>query len=139
MSRSLFDSESMSRIAKYLAKNMQFEKNKIVIPKYGVIHTVLDSKTTKAIVGVGIVNYPIEVKQGNSLPEGYDVVTKEKVISDTKKGIRYVTIYSTYINPWAIGKLVHSDNNKYISANPNDLTQDNLGNLAFSPIFEDEY
>jgi len=112
-----------------------FESDKKVNPSYGIVYSIIDSRD-KTIVAVGIVNYPL--KFSNQTLVGHNVVSKEEVIANTNKGIRYTTIIKTLSDPWVPGQLVHTDGNKSISTNPNDITIDNLKNLALGEFSRDE-
>jgi hypothetical protein len=120
-------------------RGIYIENGEKVYPKYGVIFTIVDTKT-RAIEGLGRINFNFPIKRRvDKLPVGFVVVDKAKVIADTKAGLRYTTVISTPFDPWVPGELIHTDGTSYISTNPNDTTRDNLSGLAMGELTTDEY
>lgn len=96
-------------------------------PDYGIITATKDSKTGN-IVAVGRVDYPIQDLCKDN-PSYNDVDIKD-VIRDLRNHKKYITIVPSPGCKPKDGSIVHPIKNKFISTNPNDTEQDNLGELA---------
>lgn len=130
----MFNYEEMELFLK--TRGRYFENNKEINPKYGIIYSIVDSENM-GIVAVGIVDFPFDFLN-SEIPQGHRLATKEEVIFNTRRGIRYTTITRTLYDPWVPGQLIHTDGNEYISTNPNDTTRDNLRNLALGEFTVEE-
>ena len=76
-----------------------------------------------------IVDVKRHLDQDDSVARG-NIIGRNIVADDLRKGLRYKTIYQDQNNKWAVGKDVRIiTNTGFITTDPNSTTRDNLGDL----------
>lgn len=97
------------------------------IPDYAILDATKD-QDTGSIISVGRVTFPAgDLTKPNPT---YTTVEKKDVIKGINSGKKYVTVKPSRGARPEYGSLVHVDDNKHISTNPNASKGDNLGELA---------
>jgi len=75
-----------------------------------------------------IVDVKRHLDQGGNVACG-NIVNRNIVLDDLKKGIKYKTIPQSQDGKWKIGEHIQIISNKFITTNPNSTTRDNLEDL----------
>ena len=76
-----------------------------------------------------IVDVKRHLDQGDAIARA-NIVNRNIVVDNLRKGLRYKTIYQSQNNKWKMGEEIRIiPNSGFITTDPNTTTRDNIGNI----------